>query len=51
MINKRKLKDLGHAIRNKTTDFMATVFQGKTEVKKGRGRPTISYIDNKVSVA
>ena len=45
VIKKRKLKYIGHASRNKHADLMKTVFQGKMESKREKGRPSISYID------
>ena len=44
--DRRKLKYVGHAIRNERTTLMASVFQGKTEARRRRGRPPISYVDN-----
>lgn len=46
IINKRKLKYVGHANRNSKTDLMTTVLQGKVESKRNRGRPPISYMNN-----
>ena len=43
-IQKRRLKYMGHAIRNTKTDLMATVLQGKVEAKRNRGRPPASYM-------
>ena len=45
-MNKRKLKYVGHANRNQRTSLMATVFQGKIDARRKKGRPQISYIDN-----
>ena len=45
-INKRKLKYLGHAIRNEKTTLMKTAFEGKVEGKGRRGRPHKSYMEN-----
>ena len=45
-INKRKLKYLGHAIRNEKTTLMKTAFSGKVEGKGRRGRPYKSYMEN-----
>ena len=45
-INRRKLKYLGHAIRNPKTNLMASIFQGRVEGKRNRGRPSMSYMDN-----
>ena len=38
-IKRRRLKYVGHAVRNPRTDLMSTVLQGKVEGKRGRGRP------------
>ena len=45
-IKKRRLKYVGHAVRNPRTDLMTTVLQGKVEGKRNRGRPSMIYIDN-----
>ena len=45
-INKRRLKYLGHAIRNEKTTLMKTAFEGKVEGKGRRGRPYKSYMEN-----
>ena len=45
-INKRRLKYLGHANRNKNTSLMTTVLQGKIEAKRRPGRPPTTYIEN-----
>ena len=45
-INKRKLKYLGHAIRNEKSTLMKTAFEGKVEGKGRRGRPYKSYMEN-----
>ena len=44
IINKRKLKYIGHALRNKNTSLMKTVLQGKTQSERKKGRPPTSYI-------
>ena len=49
-INRRKLKFLGHAIRNPKTNLMASILQGRVEGKRNRGRPPMSYIDNVKSI-
>ena len=46
LINRRKLKYLGHAIRNPRTDLMKTTFQGKIEAKRKKGRPPIALTTN-----
>ena len=45
-INKRKLRYVGHATRHSKTNLMASVLQGKTEGKRKRGRPSVSYLSN-----
>ena len=45
-VNKRRLRYVGHAMRNTNTDLMATVFQGKVEAKRKKGRPSITYMEN-----
>ena len=45
-VNKRRLKYLGHAIRNEKTTLMKTAFEGKVEGKGRRGRPYKSYMEN-----
>ena len=45
LINKRKLKYIGHITRNKTTQLMNTIFQGKIESPRYRGRPSATYIN------
>ena len=45
MIKERRLKYIGHAQRNRKTDLMKTVFEGKTKSKRKRGRPSVSYVD------
>ena len=45
-MNKRKLKYVGHAVRNPKTDLMATILQGRVEGRRNRGRPPMSYMDN-----
>ena len=42
----RKLRYAGHAMRNQKTDLMKTVFQGKIEAKRKRGRPAASLVGN-----
>ena len=50
-INKRKLKYLGHAVRNPKTDLMATILQGRVEGRRNRGRPPMSYMDNITAIS
>ena len=45
-IRRRRLKYVGHAVRNLRTDLMSTVLQGKVDGKRNRGRPAMTYIDN-----
>ena len=45
-IHKRRLKYIGHAIRNKNTNLMATVLQGKVDAKRKKGRPSVTYMEN-----
>ena len=45
-INRRRLKYLGHAIRNPRTNLMATVLQGRVESGRRRGRPITTYMSN-----
>ncbi|GFS26233.1 endonuclease-reverse transcriptase [Elysia marginata] len=45
LVKDRRLKYIGHAERNTKTDLMKIIFEGKTEAKRGRGRPSISYVD------
>ena len=51
LINKKKLKYLGHALRNTKTDLMASMFQGKAACKRNRGRPPTSYMDNVTAIS
>ena len=44
--NQRKLKYLGHAIRNPETDPMKISIQGKVPSKRSRGRPSTSLLNN-----
>ncbi|GFS00152.1 hypothetical protein ElyMa_002808900 [Elysia marginata] len=45
LVKERRLKYIGHAERNTKTDLMKTIFEGKPEAKRGRGRPSLSYVD------
>ena len=45
-IKRRKLRYLGHANRNTRTDLMTSIFQGRVEARRNRGRPATSYMDN-----
>ena len=42
----RKLRYVGHALRNPKTDLMSTVFQGKLNAKRNAGRPPASLLQN-----
>ena len=46
LIYRRKLRYLGHAIRNPRTDLMKTTFQGRTEAGRKRGRPPVALTKN-----
>ena len=46
IINKRKLKYIGHASRNQNTQLMKQVFQGKIQSQRKKGRPSASYINS-----
>ena len=50
-INKRKLRYLGHAVRNPKTDLMSTILQGRVEGKRNRGRPQTLYMDNVTAIS
>ena len=45
-IDKRRLRYVGHANRSQYTPLMTTVFQGKMDGKRRRGRPPVSYTGN-----
>ena len=45
-VNKRKLKYVGHIIRNEKTTLMASTLQGKIDAPRKKGRPSVSYTDN-----
>ena len=51
LIQQRKLKYVGHAIRNERTDLMSTVLQGKVEGKRNRGRPSASLATNITNIS
>ena len=46
IVDRRRLKYIGHILRNKNTDLMATTLQGKIEARKKPGRPSTTYIEN-----
>ena len=45
-IDKRRLRYVGHANRSQHTPLMTTVFQGKIDGERRRGRPPVSYSGN-----
>ena len=45
-VQKRRLRYVGHALRNTKTDLMTTVLQGKFAGKRRRGRPVTTYVSN-----
>ena len=45
-VNKRRLKYIGHATRNKTSNLMSSAIYGKSESKRKRGRPPTTYQNN-----
>ena len=45
-INQRRLRYIGHAIRSKYTNLMATALMGKIEGRRKKGRPATSMMDN-----
>ena len=44
--NQRKLKYVGHVIRNNRTDLMRSALQGRVEGRRRVGRPSVTMIDN-----
>ena len=46
VVNQRKLKYLGHAIRNPKSDLMKISIQGKLQAKRSKGRPPASLLRN-----
>ena len=46
LINRRKLKYIGHASRNQSTNLMTIAYQGKLEGRNCKGRPAVSVIEN-----
>ena len=46
VVQKRRLRYVGHALRNTKTDLMTTVLQGKFAGKRRRGRPVTTYVSN-----
>ncbi|GFS05569.1 endonuclease-reverse transcriptase [Elysia marginata] len=40
LVKERRLKYIGHTERITKTDLMKTIFEGKREAKRGRGRPS-----------
>ena len=45
-VAQRKLKYVGHASRNKATDLMKTVLQGKIQSQRKKGRPPATYVSS-----
>ena len=50
-INRRKMRYLGHAVRNPKTNLMATILQGRVEGKRNQGRPQTLYTDNVTAIS
>ncbi|GFR87399.1 endonuclease-reverse transcriptase [Elysia marginata] len=48
-INTRKLKNVGHVLRNPRTTLMETVYEGKLDGKGNRGQPPL--VSNLVTVS
>ena len=46
LIVKRKMTYFGHAMRHQNCTLMRDVLLGKTQGKRGRGRPKMSYLRN-----
>ena len=46
LINRRKLKYIGHASRNQSTNLMTIAYQGKLDGRNCKGRPAVSVIEN-----
>ena len=44
VIQRRKLKYVGHALRNERTDLMTTFLQGKVNGKRNRGQPPAALV-------
>ncbi|GFS09884.1 endonuclease-reverse transcriptase [Elysia marginata] len=42
LVKERRLKYIGHAERNTKTDLMKTIFEGKTEAKRGHHYPMLT---------
>ena len=51
LIQRRKLKYVGHALRTERTDLMTTVLQGKVNGKRNRGRPPVSLVKNIIYIS
>ena len=45
-VHKRRLRYVGHSVRNTKTDLMTTVLQGKFAGKRRRGRPITTFVSN-----
>ncbi|GFR83006.1 endonuclease-reverse transcriptase [Elysia marginata] len=50
LINARKLKYVGHALRNHRTLLMKTVSEGRLDGRRRKGRPPISLVTNLTTV-
>ena len=46
LINRRKLKYIGHASRNQSTNLIRIAYQGKLEGRNCKERPAVSVIEN-----
>ena len=46
LVTQRKLKYLGHAMRNPNTDLMKISIQGKIPAKRSKARPSASLLNN-----
>ncbi|GFR58606.1 endonuclease-reverse transcriptase [Elysia marginata] len=46
LIKARKLKYVGHALRNHRTSLMKTVCEGRLDGRKRKGRPPMSLLTN-----
>ncbi|GFR68904.1 endonuclease-reverse transcriptase [Elysia marginata] len=49
LINARKLKYVGHALRNHRTSLMKTVYEGRLDGRRRKGRPPISLVTNLIT--
>ena len=51
LLNKRRLSQMRHINRSKTTDLMSTALMGKVEGKRNPGKPPTSFLSNITSVS